>query len=307
MALGSRKSEEAFAAMLDDLDVSRAARARQEGGADADALMGDIVSRLQALPSPAGGMPADARAKLMAIAATELPTQAAERRAAAAAAAAPAAAPAGAPAATAAPAQRPSPRPRPRPVPAARPAAHARPRFRISERFSLPSWTPLATGAVAAVVAVTGVGVAVSRSLPDSWLHDKNTTSTIRLNGAQSNAALNKLNDARGEMNALLTAAYNDARTHNGTVSSAAADKTRSALTHWAQTSAAGTTPLLQSAKAGDVAARESLLTYTSQEVGGLSRALPTLPASVKAQAQQEIAKLQGINAALAAPPAPAG
>jgi hypothetical protein len=141
--------------------------------------------------------------------------------------------------------------------------------------------------------------------LPDSWLHDKNTTSTVRLNGAQSNAAISKLNAARGEMNALLTAAYNDARTHNGTVSATGADKTSTALTHWAQTSSSGTTPLLQSAKAGDTAARESLLTYTGQEVGGLSRALPTLPASVKAQAQQAIAKLQAINKALGASPAP--
>jgi hypothetical protein len=256
--------------------------------------MSDIVSRLQALPAPAGGMPAEARAKLMAIAATELPAQAAERRTAAASAAAATA--------TAAPTQRPSPRPRT--VPAARPAATARPRFRISERFSLPAWTPLATGAVAAVVAVTGVGVAVSRSLPDSWLHDKNTTSTIRLNGVQSNAALLQLNNARVEMNALLTAAYNDARTHNGTVSATGAGRTGSALTHWAKTSSAGTTPLLRSAKAGDVAARDSLLKYTGQEVAGLSRALPTLPSPVKAQAQQEIAKLQAINSALGAPPA---
>jgi hypothetical protein len=257
------------------------------------------VSRLQALPAPAGGMPAEARAKLMAIAATELPAQAAERRTAAAAAVATADAAA---TPTAAPAQRPSPRPRP--VPAARPAGHARPRFRIGERFSLPAWTPLATGAVAAVVAVTGVGVAVSRSLPDSWLHDKNTTSTIRLNGAQSDAARLQLNNARVEMNALLTAAYNDARTHNGTVSATGADKTSAALTHWAKTSSAGTAPLLRSAKAGDGAARDSLLKYTGQEVAGLSRALPTLPSPVKAQAQQEIARLQAINSALGAPPA---
>lgn len=300
MALGSRKREEAFAAMLDDLAVTRAARSAEHDEAADDARMGDLVSRLQALPSPPGGMPAEARAKLMAIAATELPAQAAERQAAAAAA------PAAAPVATA-PAPRPSPRPSPRPVPAARRSAPARPRLRITERFSLPGWTPLATGAVAAVVAVTGIGVAVSHSLPDSWLHDKNTTSTVRLNGEQSNAALNQLNAARGQMNALLTAAYNDARAHNGTVSAAGANQMGSALTAWASTSSSGTTPLLQSAKAGDATAREQLLRYTSQEVGGLSRALPTLPAAVKAQAQQRIAALQAINKALGASPVPTG
>jgi len=299
MALGSRKREEAFAAMLDDLAVTRAARSPEHDEATDDALMGDLVSQLQALPGPPGGMPAEARAKLMAIAATELPAQAAERQAAAAA-------PAAAPVATT-PAPRPSPRPSPRPVPAARRSAPARPRLRITERFSLPGWTPLATGAVAAVVAVTGIGVAVSHSLPDSWLHDKNTTSTVRLNGEQSNAALNQLNAARGQMNALLTAAYNDARAHNGTVSAAGANQMSSALTAWASTSSSGTTPLLQSAKAGDATAREQLLRYTSQEVGGLSRALPTLPAAVKAQAQQRIAALQAINKALGAPPVQTG
>lgn len=296
MALGSRKSEEAFAAMLDDLAAARAARPHNEDDAGADALMGALVSRLQALPGPAGGMPAEARARLMAIAATELPAQAAQRASAPAAAAATALSPA-------APSPRPTPRPRPRPVPGARPAAHARPRLRITERFSLPAWTPLATGAVAAVVAVTGVGVAVSHALPDSWLHDKNTTSTVRLNGAQSNAALNRLNAARGEMNALVTAAYNDARAHNGTVSPAGAATMSSALTAWERTSSAGTTPLLQSAKAGDAAARESLLKYTSDEVRSLNSSLPTLTSDVKAQAQRDIAKLQAINAALGAAP----
>jgi hypothetical protein len=301
MALGSRKREEAFAAMLDDLAATRTTRSAEADEAAEDALMGDLVSRLQALPSPAGGMPAEARAKLMAIAATELPAQAAERLAATAPAASPD--PAAAPMATA-PAPRPSPRPRPRPTPAARHAA-ARPRLRISERFSLPAWTPLATGAVAAVVAVTGVGVAVSRSLPDSWLHDKNTTSTVRLNGVQSNAALLKLNAARGEMNSLVLAAYNDARANNGTVSPAGAAAMSSALTAWERTSASGTTPLLRSAKAGDATARDWLLKYTSDEVGSLNRSLPTLPSAVKAQAQRDIADLQAINKALGASPVP--
>jgi hypothetical protein len=244
-------------------------------------------------------MPAEARAKLMAIAATELPAQAAERRAAAAASA-----PVATGASTPAPAQRPSPRPRPQPSPAARHAAPARPRLRISERFSLPAWTPLATGAVAAVVAVTGIGVAVSHALPDNWLHDKNTTTTVRLNGVQSNAAVNKLNDARTQMNQLLTAAHDDAVAHNGIVSSAGADKMSAALTAWAATSSQGTTPLLKSAKAGDLAGRASLLKYTSDEVAGLSQYLPNLPSGVKAQAQREIANLQAINTALDAPPA---
>jgi hypothetical protein len=302
MALGSRKREEAFAAMLDDLAVSRAAQAQGDGGADSDPLMGDIVSRLEALPAPAGGMPAEARAKLMAIAATELPAQAAERRAAAASAAA--ANPTAVTAAprAAAPAQRPSPRPRP--APSARPSKQDRPRLRITDRFSLPAWTPIATGAVAAVVAVTGIGYAVSRSLPESWLHDKNTTSTIQLNGAQTNAALNKLNAARAELNSLATAAYNDAKAHNGTLSTTGAESASSALTQWARTSEAGTTPLLKSARAGDASARALLLKYTSDEVRTLSSALPNLSPSVKAQAQQQIAKLQAINSQLGAPPA---
>lgn len=301
MALGSRKREEAFAAMLDDLADSRTSLSPEHDEATDDARMGELVSRLQALPSPAGGMPAEARAKLMAIAATELPAQAAERQAAAAAA--PAASAASAAPLTTAPAPRPSPRPRP--VPTARHAAPARPRLRITERFSLPAWTPLATGAVAAVVAVTGVGVAVSRSLPDSWLHDKNTTNTVRLNGEQSDAALAQLNAARVQMNSLLTAAYNDARAHNGTVSAAGANQMSSALTAWARTSSSGTTPLLQSAKAGDATAREQLLRYTGQEVGGLNRALPTLPSAVKAQAAREIGSLQAINKSLGASPVP--
>jgi hypothetical protein len=188
-------------------------------------------------------------------------------------------------------------------VPAPRHAAPPRPRLRITDRFSLPAWTPLATGAVAAVVAVTGVGIAVSRSLPDSWLHDKNTTSTIRLNGVQSNAALKQLNIARGQMNQLLTAAHDDAVANNGTVSTAGAEKMSSALTAWSRTSSAGTTPLLRSAKSGDVTAREYLLTFTSDEVSGLHRALPTLPSGVKAQAEREIANLQAINKALGAAP----
>lgn len=291
MALGSRKREEAFAAMLDDLAVSRATSANESDEADADALMGDLVSRLQALPAPAGGMPADARAKLMAIAATELPAQAAQRQAAADSATIAAATPA------------PRPSPRPRPTPAARTASSPRPRLRITERFSLPAWTPLATGAVAAVVAVTGIGVAVSHSLPDNWLHDKNSTSTVRLNGEQSNAALLQLNAARSQMNALVLAAYHDAVAHDGTVSATGADKMSSALTQWAKTSSSGTTPLLQSAKAGDQSAKASLLTYTSDEVKSLNRSLATLPAGVKAQAQRYIANLQAINQTLGAAP----
>ena len=188
-------------------------------------------------------------------------------------------------------------------MPAARRAAPTRPRLRITERFSLPAWTPLATGAVAAVVAVTGIGVAVSHSLPDSWLHDKNTTNTVRLNGEQSNAAMLELNTARGQMNALVLAAYHDAVAHNGTVSAAGADKMSSALTAWARTSSAATTPLQQSAKAGDNAARTSLLKYTSDEVGSLNSSLPTLSPAVKAQALRYIAGLQAINKALGASP----
>jgi hypothetical protein len=92
---------------------------------------------------------------------------------------------------------------------------------------------------------------------------------------------------------------------HNGTVSAAGADKMSSALTAWARTSSAATTPLQKSAKAGDAPARNSLLKYTSDEIGSLNRSLPTLPSGVKAQAQQHIADLQAINKALGASPVP--
>jgi hypothetical protein len=298
MAFPSRKREQAFAAMLDDLAASKADQRHDEDQAAADASMADIVSRLQAMPIPGGGMPAEARAKLMAIAATELPAQAAERRPSPADEAQ-----TGAAAATTAP----RPSPRPRPTPAARPATQAKPRLRITDRFSLPAWTPLATGAVAAVVAVTGIGVAVSHALPDSWLHDKNATNTVRLNASQSDAALQELNTARGAMNALVLAAYHDATAHNGTVSATGATAMSSALTRWEQLSSTGTSPLLTSAKAGDATARERLLKYTSDEVGSLNRSLPTLPSGVKEQVQQDIAKLQAINKSLGASPVPTG
>ena len=233
-------------------------------------------------------MPATARARLMAIAAAELPAQAAQHAAEGTGQAAK-------PPARVVPSPRGS---------VARPRSTA-PRVRISDRFSLPAWTPLATGAVAAVIAVTGIGVAVSRSLPDDWLHGKSSTTTTQLNGADSNAAIDKLNQARTQMNALVSAAYRDAVAHHGTLSPAGAQAASTALHAWSTTSAAGTRPLLASARTGDATARSSLLRYTSDEVRSLSSALPNLPSPVKAEALRQISALEAINTALDAPLVP--
>ena len=284
MALGSRRRAERFAALLDDAATPAtelaAGTAGSAGTADADADLGALVSRLQALPAPPGGMPADARSRLMAAAARELPAQAAARTADR----------------PAVPQQRPT-RPAPR---------RAAQRVRVTERFSLPAWTPLATGAVAAVIAVTGIGIAVSHALPDSWLHGSGgTTSTVQLNGAQTNAAIDQLNASQAELNRLATAAYDDAVAHQGRLSTEGAARTEAGLRSWAATSATRTARLLTAAKAGDSAARQPLLSYTAKEVRTLHSMLPSLPASLQQQVQRQITALQGTRAALGATPAP--
>jgi hypothetical protein len=170
-----------------------------------------------------------------------------------------------------------------------------------------PLWTQLAAGAAATAIAVTGVGVGASRSLPGDLLYGvKRQAEGVQLDlaGGSTDVALTHLGFARArldEMSGLL-----DDHAAGAPLSPELQKRIRTLLTEWAGETSRGTTVLLDQLSAGTSdadALRRKLIDFTDSQARGLTIVVQRLPdTTLQSLTGSAFAYLQRVDTALGNP-----
>ncbi len=171
-----------------------------------------------------------------------------------------------------------------------------------------PLWAQLAAGAAATTIAISGVSIGASRSLPGDFLYGvKRQFETIQLDlaGGTTDTAVRHLDFARARLNEL-----GDLLSRDGTagqpLSADLQKRIQTLLTEWAGETSQGTTVLLNqlSAAAGDLPdVRATLVSFTDNQARDLAVLVQQLPdANLQSLTGSAFAYLQRIDTALGNP-----